>query len=429
MVKHPGYLSLAPSSVVVSSGGDADIFSHWSTQASSSWTPKKAQVPIENNTMISTGFVKNTAHIESPKQPNPDAFATSYRLTHADTLSPMGRGTASSRITTADTRSPGGFATSSKHSPIKWQHPGRRGSIPPSRSMLETKKPKDPIELENLGLGPADYSTSSAEAWLHPADAASRKLASRASMERGTPTSPGPAGLGPRAPTAAGNTSTGWRENNLLREHPWLHPGALPTTSTYREDNKSGVLMQAVSGYNENSSSELPTSGSGFVRSQRKVPLGISQLLPHERISTTHLSYMQGRTAPMQGLVVEIAPRAGGGRPLGQSGFLKNAPSSAGSVMPITTASPGVWDPADSYRTSSSLCFEHPGLRPGYQTGDSVVPVAGLSSSYARSVVPVDSLMEPPVHMHRIHPTVALLMAKRDPYYYNTATFKITHGT
>jgi len=41
--------------------------------------------------------------------------------------------------------------------------------------------------------------------------------------------------------------------------------------------------------------------------------------------------------------------------------------------------------------------------------------------------VPVDNLMEPPVHVHRLHPTVASMMAKRDPYYYNTATFKVTH--
>uniref|UniRef100_A0A7S1DG42 Uncharacterized protein n=1 Tax=Hemiselmis andersenii TaxID=464988 RepID=A0A7S1DG42_HEMAN len=423
MVKNPGYLSLAPSHVVVSSGGDADIFSHWSTLYSSSWTPKKAQVPIENNTMISTGFVKNMTRIESPTSVDHDAFVSTYRVTHTDTLSPKRLGTASSRIATSDTRSLGGFATSSKTSPIKWSQ--RRGSIPPTRPLLETKKPKDPIELENMGMGPSEYSTSAAEAWLHPAEAANRKMAG-SPFRLETPTSPGAGLPGPKPQTAAGNTSTGWRENNTLREHPWVHPGAVPHSSTYREDNKPGALMQAVSGYNERSSSELPTSGSGFVRAGRKVPLGVSQLLPHERISTTHLAYMQGRTAPMQGLVVEIAPRAGTGRPLGQSGFLKNAPNSAGSVMPASQDQ-GNWDPADSYRTTTGMTYEHPGLRPGTQAGDSVVPVAGLSSAYARSVVPVDNLMEPPVHVHRLHPTVASMMAKRDPYYYNTATFKVTH--
>jgi len=425
MVKNPGYLSLAPSSVVVSGGGDADIFSHWSTLYSSSWVPKKPQVPIENNTMISTGFVKNTAHIESPTSVDNEAFLSTYRVTHTDALSPKRLGTtASSRIATADTRSLGGFATSSKSSPIKWQQ--RRGSIPPSRSLLETKKLKDPIELENMGLGPSEYSTSTSEAYAHPLEAANRKMAG-SPYRLDSPSSPAAGLANPKPQTAAGNTSTGWRENNTLREHPWVHPGAVPHSSTYREDNKPGALMQAVSGYNERSSSELPTSGSGFVRAGRKVPLGISQLLPHERISTTHLAYMQGRTAPMQGLVVEIAPRAGAGRPLGQSGFLKNAPNSAGSVMPAVAPGQGTWDPADSYRTTTAMCYEHPGLRPGLQSGDSVVPVAGLSSAYARSVVPVDNLMEPPVNMHRLHPTVASLMAKRDPYYYNTATFKVTH--
>lgn len=90
-----------------------------------------------------------------------------------------------------------------------------------------------------------------------------------------------------------GSTSTGWKENNTSAEHPWAHPGEEGMSSTYREENKPNALMQAVSGYSQESSTALPTCPSGFIRAGRGVPLGTAMLDPYEKMSSTHLAYMQ----------------------------------------------------------------------------------------------------------------------------------------
>lgn len=106
----------------------------------------------------------------------------------------------------------------------------------------------------------------------------------------------------------------------LYTEHPWVHPGASTSIPNPYESDRS--VFQAISGFNEKASEEQPLTDSGYVRSSRKVLLGQSILEPHEKLSTTHLAYLQGRTAPFQGLVVEVAPRWDG-NPLGVSGFCK----------------------------------------------------------------------------------------------------------
>jgi hypothetical protein len=48
---------------------------------------------------------------------------------------------------------------------------------------------KDPIEDENNGMGPLQYSTSFNESWLHPADALHRQMGKASQGELGSPDS------------------------------------------------------------------------------------------------------------------------------------------------------------------------------------------------------------------------------------------------
>ena len=86
----PGYLSIGPSNVGVSAGGDTDILSPWATSASSSWTSKKRLSVIENNTEISTGYVKNYPRIESPTGQNKEIYKSTYRDTHETSMALRG---------------------------------------------------------------------------------------------------------------------------------------------------------------------------------------------------------------------------------------------------------------------------------------------------------------------------------------------------
>lgn len=202
----------------------------------------------------------------------------------------------------------------------------------------------------------------------------------------------------------------------------------MPMSSTYREENKPNALMQAVSGYSTETSTALPTSGSGYVRASRGAgSLGTMKHDQYDRMSATHQQYLQGRIAPMQGLVVDIAPRVPGQSGPALSGFVKNA-AKGGYVLPLTTSAQSDWNPHDVYNTTASKSFEHPGLRPPNQYGDTMVPASGLSSSFARSVVPVGRLNEAPVDLNRLHPSVALLLTRRDPFNHNSTckTFKVT---
>ena len=96
-------------------------------------------------------------------------------------------------------------------------------------------------------------------------------------------------------------------------------------------------------------------SSSGYARAQSKIVLGRSLLQPLERMSTTHLSYIKGRTNNMAGQVVEVAPMMEGNR-LGESGFCKNLPQ-PGDVIPQGNHEPSG---KSLLLTSSQRAFAHP---------------------------------------------------------------------
>lgn len=86
MGKNPGYLTVGPgSNVEASSGGDPSVLSFYSTVASTAWTPKRIPRRFENNTEISTGFVKNFAHIQSPTRDD-DGFTSTYKAVNENTM-------------------------------------------------------------------------------------------------------------------------------------------------------------------------------------------------------------------------------------------------------------------------------------------------------------------------------------------------------
>jgi len=83
----PGFLSTGGSNVMVSVGGDQDIMSHWATSASTSWIPKKANMPVENHPVISTGYVKNLSYVDSPPKTGEDeGYISTYRKTFDSAL-------------------------------------------------------------------------------------------------------------------------------------------------------------------------------------------------------------------------------------------------------------------------------------------------------------------------------------------------------
>jgi hypothetical protein len=206
--------------------------------------------------------------------------------------------------------------------------------------LLEIRRKKDPTEWENDGVGPSDFSTSFGVSWTAP-DQQEDKCNARSSLSTSS--------------TAALDRATltsGWRENNTNREHPWIHPGVPDTTeTTYRMTNR-------VPAKRGGRSDIAPMSTSGYARSARKIVFGNNLLLPEEKISTTHLNYMAGRTNLMSGMTFELAPNTGPGQQgFSQSGFSKNLPHPQ-EVFP--RASEEELPTRAMYSTSTSDSFIHP---------------------------------------------------------------------
>lgn len=234
----------------------------------------------------------------------------------------------------------GSFATAQCPSPIKWGDEKYRRYGFPSRPLLEIRRKKDPTEWENDGVGPSDFSTSFGVSWTAP-DQQEDKCNARSSLSTSSTTALDRATL-----------TSGWRENNTNREHPWIHPGVPDTTeTTYRVTNR-------VPAKRGGRSDIAPMSTSGYARSARKIVFGNNLLLPEEKISTTHLNYMAGRTNLMSGMTFELAPNTGPGQQgFSQSGFSKNLPHPQ-EVFP--RASEEELPTRAMYSTSTSDSFIHP---------------------------------------------------------------------
>lgn len=95
-------------------------------------------------------------------------------------------------------------------------------------------------------------------------------------------------------------------------------------------------------------------------------------------------SLSQGRIAPMDGLVAEVAPRLPGSRSqLGTTGFVKNI-SKGGIILPPPSSPYTTWTAQDAYRTTTSVSFDHPGAHaphPPRNAGACWVPDYCASSS------------------------------------------------
>jgi hypothetical protein len=245
-----------------------------------------------------------------------------------------------SRTMTADCTYTGSFATASCPSPIKWGDDKYKRHGFHSKPILDVRRKRDPTEWENNGVGPLDFSTSFGVSWTSPSDQED-KCNARASLSTGTSSALEKASL-----------TSGWRENNTNREHPWIHPGVPETAeTTYRLTNR-------VPSKRGSRSEIAPMITSGYSRSARKIVFGRNVLLPEEKISTTHLNYLAGRTSPMAGMLVELNPiLAPGEQGFAQSGFCKNLPHPL-EVFP--RASSEELPPQALYATSTSSSFAHP---------------------------------------------------------------------
>ncbi len=82
----PGYLSTSSGNIEVSQGGDHDIMSFYSTEASTAWTNKRFPDRYENMTEISTGYVKNFPHIQEPTRKDEDSYVSTYKAVNAGTM-------------------------------------------------------------------------------------------------------------------------------------------------------------------------------------------------------------------------------------------------------------------------------------------------------------------------------------------------------
>jgi hypothetical protein len=235
----------------------------------------------------------------------------------------------------------GSFATAQCPSPIKWGDDKYRRHGFPSRPLLDIRRKRDPTEWENDGVGPSDFSTSFGVSWRAPGEQEDRCNA-RASLSTSS-----------SAALEKASLTSGWRENNTNREHPWIHPGVPETTeTTYRLTNR-------VPAKRGGRSDIAPMTTSGYARSARKIVFGNNLLLPEEKISTTHLNYMAGRTNLMSGMTFELAPNTGPGEQgFSQSGFSKNLPH----PQEVFPRAPEAELPLHAmYSTSTSDSFIHPG--------------------------------------------------------------------
>ena len=256
---------------------------------------------------------------------------TAWGYVHAD---------ATSRTMQTDCMHTGSFATASCPSPIRWGDDKYKRHGFPSKPLLDIRRKRDPTEWENNGDGPAEFSTSFGVSWTAP-DQQEDRCHARSSLSTTSSSVLEKASL-----------TSGWRENNLNREHPWIHPGVPETTeTTYRLTNR----VPARRG----SRCEIaPMVSSGYARSARKIVFGRNILLPEEKISTTHLNYLAGKTSPMTGMLLELNPSMiKGEHAFGDSGFCKNLPHPQ-EVFPRTSEME--FPPQALYATCTSTSFMHP---------------------------------------------------------------------
>jgi hypothetical protein len=244
-----------------------------------------------------------------------------------------------SRTIQSDCTHTGSFATASCPSPIKWKDEKYRRFGFPSKKLLDTRRKRDPTEWENGGSGPSDFSTSFGMSWLAPQQQED-KCNARATLSTSSSSALEKASL-----------TSGWRENNTNREHPWIHPGVPDTTeTTYRLTNRIPAKRGGRSEI-----APMPTSG--YARSARKIVFGRSALLPEEQMSTTHLNYLAGRTNVLSGTVVDLRPGEKVEDGFAQSGFCKNLPHPM-EVFPRSSA--GELPPEVLYSTATQSSFSHP---------------------------------------------------------------------
>ena len=247
--------------------------------------------------------------------------------------------TDASRTITSECTHTGSFATASCPSPIKWKDEKYRRLAFPSKPLLEKRRKRDPTEWENDGVGPTDFSTSFGMSWQAP-DQQEDKCNARVTLSTSSSSALEKASL-----------TSGWRENNTNREHPWIHPGVPESTeTTYRLTNR----IPAKRG---GRSEIAPMSSSGYARSARKIIFGRNALLPEEQMSTTHLNYLAGRTNALSGLVVDLKPGEKVEDGFAQSGFCKNLPHPL-EVFP--RSSPQELPPQIQYATSTQVSYSHP---------------------------------------------------------------------
>ena len=339
-----GFLSQSGSNVDGSLGADSDIMSMYCTTAASTWKDPQGRAPtkkMESTADTSTGFTKNFAQIQDKAIDDPpeDKFLTTYRRVNNERETGQRNAESQSRTMATVCQHVGSFAAAQCPSPIKWQQDKYKRWGFPSQNLLNIRRKKDPVEWENKGIGPLDFSTSFSVSWTPP-DQQEDKCNARATLRSSASSALEKASL-----------SSGWRENNTNPPHPWIHPGVPETTeTTYRLTNR-------VPAKRGGRSEIAPMATSGFSRSQRKIVYGRDMLLPEEKISTTHLNYLAGRISPMAGMLVELNPTSAPGEGFAQSGFCKNLPH----PMEVFPRAPeGELPPEEMYSTSTRISFPHP---------------------------------------------------------------------
>eukprot|EP00802_Teleaulax_amphioxeia_P012890 Tamp_12935.p1 GENE.Tamp_12935~~Tamp_12935.p1 ORF type:complete len:382 (+),score=45.46 Tamp_12935:42-1148(+) len=337
----PGFLSGAGSNVEASAGADSDPMSFYCSTSATTWrNPGMSALPRKNEGTgdTSTGFIKNFAHIQEPWEEQQERFLTTYKRVNNEREERTQTSDASRTITSECTHT-GSFATASCPSPIKWKDEKYRRLAFPSKPLLEKRRKRDPTEWENDGVGPTDFSTSFGMSWQAP-DQQEDKCNARVTLSTSSSSALEKASL-----------TSGWRENNTNREHPWIHPGVPESTeTTYRLTNR----IPAKRG---GRSEIAPMSSSGYARSARKIIFGRNALLPEEQMSTTHLNYLAGRTNALSGLVVDLKPGEKVEDGFAQSGFCKNLPHPL-EVFP--RSSPQELPPQIQYATSTQVSYSHP---------------------------------------------------------------------
>mmetsp|Transcript_50211 Transcript_50211/g.118816 ORF Transcript_50211/g.118816 Transcript_50211/m.118816 type:complete len:425 (+) Transcript_50211:2-1276(+) len=406
----PGFLSTHGSNVGASQGADEDLLSFYSTTASTTWKAPRLDSPhrtiAPGNT--GTGYVKNFATLEPPRAASHDGdrFQSTYKRLHTEANTVMRHNAeADPRDMTESQQAVGGFTTATCPSPIKWREESyMRQNLVLSPYLLNQRVKANPTEYENEGWGPNLYSTTFQSALPHP-----RSIQVRQQQDRGPPTS---------TSFRTETVRSGWKENDPGRPHPWEHPGTVPTSSTYRETMKMPMEMHPVL------QSKTTAARSGLSRSIKTVLLGRTKPRAVDSLSTTHLSYIQGRQSDLT--AAEVAPPRNGGQ-LCSTGFMQNIPHPESVIPKRRLAQLDRPDPAD-WTTSTASAHMHPRsfITNTDMYGRVLKVASGIPSSFGRAVVPLDRFEDvESLSQDQLHPTVAKVRGQRDPLFYNTRTFKI----